>query len=748
MALDVALQLEAVGDQPGRVSGGVCYDFKKAFDLIPHELLFAAMERRGCHKRILLPMQALYRDLWRVFKLRGACSSWWTAANGLIQGCPLSMIGLNSLVGVVLEVNVVACPSIVGRAYADDISAASVADSPQQLTHQISRFHQIVRALESTGFGEISLTKSHTFGDDSIRGKLDAHYGHMHAFKLVGGSFVTQGAAPAASGVEQARMQTWAATVATMRYAPHPWRQKARMLLATQSQATYGQGTHSFQADLAALKKIRSNIMRCLWSTNFYSMNPNITFALLAPPHLDPFFGPVYQGLRTILRCMRQDSFRCQLRKRFHEVAHAAVEGPSLRLKLLVEQGIFGESVMALFHDDIVPEQWAHDLRMRWRHELVSRAARDRPQHFADLIVGCDYTATMALYKQWDRQVQEQFDEPTVMAMGGLRRLLAGGLLTDESNARHRKQKEMPKCPCGASPTVLHLSWCCPLHDDLRQPLFQLLGHNGDVLPACTRYATIVPAGYAIPLQHIQAIQRTLVQIWQRYIRSYKQSISNAVQVAMQSNPAVGSSDQYEENGHVIGPRPEQPGVWCCKCGLYVQRLKHVRLKITSKQCRQAALPKERWLRQEGYVRAESRLDQLERDLQHYNKGGHSLHWNRKVGKQPGSPEEGILTCTTCRRTWSWRYRCNNLPKTVCKGPPAGTAQTVAVPSTANLQVAIPSVKPSRRLRSKTSPLQFHVSTPAGSGQASSAHVSQVDQPQHEHERAQNVALEWRRGVG
>lgn len=216
------------------------------------------------------------------------------------------------------------------------------------------------------------------------------------------------------------------------------------MLLATQAQATYGQGTHSFQADLAALKKFRSNIMRCLWSTNFYSMNPNITFALLAPPHLDPFFGPVYQGLRTILRCMQQDSFKCQLRKRFHEVAHAAVEGPTLRLKLLVEQGIFGESVMALFLDDIVPEQWAHDLRMRWRHEPVSRAARDRPQHFADLIVGCDYTATMALYKQWDRQVQEQFDEPTVMAMGVLRRLLAGGLLTDESNARHRKQKEMP----------------------------------------------------------------------------------------------------------------------------------------------------------------------------------------------------------------------------------------------------------------------------------------------------------------
>jgi hypothetical protein len=28
---------------------------------------------------------------------------------------------------------------------------------------------------------------------------------------------------------------------------------------------------------------------------------------------------------------------------------------------------------------------------MIWRHEFVTKAAKDRPQHFADLAHGCDF---------------------------------------------------------------------------------------------------------------------------------------------------------------------------------------------------------------------------------------------------------------------------------------------------------------------------------------------------------------------
>ena len=54
----------------------------------------------------------------------------------------------------------------------------------------------------------------------------------------------------------------------------------------------------------------------------------------------------------------------------------------------------------------------------------------------------------MALYNQWDKAVQVTFDEEKVMALGVLRRLLSGGLVTEERDARHRKHTTAPRCVC------------------------------------------------------------------------------------------------------------------------------------------------------------------------------------------------------------------------------------------------------------------------------------------------------------
>ena len=50
--------------------------------------------------------------------------------------------------------------------------------------------------------------------------------------------------------------------------------------------------------------------MRALSSLDFYPMNPHLTFAILVPPQLDPDFGHVYEGLRTLARYLGDDSFR------------------------------------------------------------------------------------------------------------------------------------------------------------------------------------------------------------------------------------------------------------------------------------------------------------------------------------------------------------------------------------------------------------------------------------------------------
>lgn len=55
-------------------------------------------------------------------------------------------------------------------------------------------------------------------------------------------------------------------------YAPFPWRDKAKRLLATKAQATFAQGTHTFSLTEDVLTKIRSNIMRAMFSVDFFSM--------------------------------------------------------------------------------------------------------------------------------------------------------------------------------------------------------------------------------------------------------------------------------------------------------------------------------------------------------------------------------------------------------------------------------------------------------------------------------------------
>ena len=274
LSLQTALHLEQIRLSKDSKSGGVSYDFKKCFDIIPYQLLFKALEARGAHPQIMAPLKALYSNLQRVFRLRGACSAYWQASNGLLQGCPLSMLGLNALVGVILEVSSVSCPRLIARSYADDISATIVDESPEVILHNLSKFHRIVKSFEEIKFGEISAKKCFTFGHPSLKeGKIDPAYEHRAAFRLVGGSFKTEGAPATEAVLEQGRFGKWSDTVLKMRHCPLPWKDKAKMLLASKGQATFGQGTHIFSIPGPDLVKIRSNIMRAMFNTDFYSMN-------------------------------------------------------------------------------------------------------------------------------------------------------------------------------------------------------------------------------------------------------------------------------------------------------------------------------------------------------------------------------------------------------------------------------------------------------------------------------------------
>lgn len=155
-------------------------------------------------------------------------------------------------------------------------------------------------------------------------------------------------------------------------------------------------------------------------------MNTHLIFALFLAPQLDPYFGHIYQGLRTLARCLRQEQIRTEVQRRCNFVQRRSSEGPCRKLRLLVK-GIFGQKVLELLHTEgLDTEKWAHGIRDIWRRELVARAAKNRPQHYND-IQSPDFHSTLAMYKKWDQLALQTGEENVIMQMGILRRLLVGG---------------------------------------------------------------------------------------------------------------------------------------------------------------------------------------------------------------------------------------------------------------------------------------------------------------------------------
>ena len=76
---------------------GTRADYTKCFDLIPQTISMAPMEEEGIHEAVLRAFSGMYRQLKRMFKIKGCLGAFWAPTNGVLQGCPLSVIVINAL---------------------------------------------------------------------------------------------------------------------------------------------------------------------------------------------------------------------------------------------------------------------------------------------------------------------------------------------------------------------------------------------------------------------------------------------------------------------------------------------------------------------------------------------------------------------------------------------------------------------------------------------------------------------------
>ena len=87
--------------------------------------MFRCLEERGISSRILKPLRGVYAQIGVLKRLRGAYGELRTCANGIPQGCLLSMVGHNTMHTCTLTLEAASryAPKAQDKAYADDINS-------------------------------------------------------------------------------------------------------------------------------------------------------------------------------------------------------------------------------------------------------------------------------------------------------------------------------------------------------------------------------------------------------------------------------------------------------------------------------------------------------------------------------------------------------------------------------------------------------------------------------------------------
>ena len=106
----------------GESLAGICLDFVKAFDRLPFHMLLELARNARADPSILHALNGMHGQLQRRFKLQcGLVGEAFSSTNGILQGCPLSVIMLNLYIQCWLNLVTHKAPEALPQSYADDL---------------------------------------------------------------------------------------------------------------------------------------------------------------------------------------------------------------------------------------------------------------------------------------------------------------------------------------------------------------------------------------------------------------------------------------------------------------------------------------------------------------------------------------------------------------------------------------------------------------------------------------------------
>ena len=159
----------------GSLFGG-SLDYGKCFDRIPVHIVLQLALEQGMSMRLVRPLQSLYASLKRRFRVGSGIGKPFCSTNGIIQGCPLSVVLLNLLVNVWAKAVRTEAPAALPCGYADDTGAtASEAGPIQQVLDITGSFATVTGQVLNASESHVWATCLHQVHELACMRILDEH---------------------------------------------------------------------------------------------------------------------------------------------------------------------------------------------------------------------------------------------------------------------------------------------------------------------------------------------------------------------------------------------------------------------------------------------------------------------------------------------------------------------------------------------------------------------------------------------
>ena len=118
--------------------------FSKAFDRVPVHILLSLASELGVSEGIVSALSGMYKQLKRRWKVGPFVGEEFESTNGILQGCPLSVVLLNMMVHIWVKAVEHHEPNAMPSAYADDLQAtARTTRAVQKVLTVTKRFCQL-----------------------------------------------------------------------------------------------------------------------------------------------------------------------------------------------------------------------------------------------------------------------------------------------------------------------------------------------------------------------------------------------------------------------------------------------------------------------------------------------------------------------------------------------------------------------------------------------------------------------------